>query len=437
MISLKSIKLTNYRNYEYLHLSLGSSTTILIGKNGTGKTNLITALKQSLSFIFSKKKDSLHYEFIASSDQKVKSFLSTDPRYVKNEEGGNYIYPIAVSVEMKINDTELKWELRRKTLDRGIDESYVDSCVKFWKQFPEFKELPVIAFFSDSYPHILANLGSKVQNMLDSGNPLPQNIAFYKWDEERNCTEIWKQYFIMNWKNHRYKKENDKLEKYIEAITSALCDFTKPISQCNDNKEFEIQTLEVEARGKDDVLVVVFKDGRRVPFDMLSQGYKRVLSIVFDLLHRSFILNGHNQSSGIVFIDEIELHLHPSLAQEIVARLKRSFKNIQFIISTHSPLVISEYKQDNANILYSITQTPTGVGLSTINNMYGLDYITVLRSVMDTPERDTYLANLVGAFQYWKKLNDTNRANKVAEKIRQLVGQDSEIYNRLMKNEIR
>ena len=47
---IKNIKLQNYRNYEDLFLDFGKQTTILIGKNGMGKTNLITALKQSLSF---------------------------------------------------------------------------------------------------------------------------------------------------------------------------------------------------------------------------------------------------------------------------------------------------------------------------------------------------------------------------------------------------
>ena len=53
---IKSVHLTNFRNYKQLCLDLGSKTTIIIGKNGAGKTNMITAIKQSLSFVFSKKK---------------------------------------------------------------------------------------------------------------------------------------------------------------------------------------------------------------------------------------------------------------------------------------------------------------------------------------------------------------------------------------------
>ncbi len=78
---IKSIHLTNYRNYKSTVLGLGQKTTIIIGRNGSGKTNIITAIKQSLSFIFSKKKDAPQYNFVASSDQKVKSFSATDPHY--------------------------------------------------------------------------------------------------------------------------------------------------------------------------------------------------------------------------------------------------------------------------------------------------------------------------------------------------------------------
>ena len=88
---IKSVHLTNFRNYKNISLNLGRMTTIIIGRNGSGKTNMITAIKQSLSFIFSKKKDAPQFDFVASSDQKVKSFLSTDPRY----NDGDYKYPVA------------------------------------------------------------------------------------------------------------------------------------------------------------------------------------------------------------------------------------------------------------------------------------------------------------------------------------------------------
>ena len=426
---IKSVRLTNFRNYKRLSLDLGSQTTFFIGKNGAGKTNLITAIKQSLSFIISKKKDAPQFDFVASSDQKVKSFISTDPIYVD----GDYRYPVAVEIDAQLYDDEqiLNWELRKQSADRGINESYVTACVRFWKKIFNTERIPVFAFFSDSYPHVMSSMGKNMQDKLDSGNPLPQNTAFYKWDDERNCTELWKQYYVMNWKNARFGNDNGQLE-YCRAIEKAMVDFSEPIS-CNlNNPELSLDGLGVEARGKEDVLVVRYRDGRKVPFDLLPQGYKRIFSIVFDIAHRGYLLQKTCNPYAVVFIDEVELHLHPSLAQEIVQRFRRSFPNAQLIISTHSPLVIADFKQDENNLLYSISVSDKGTEYEAVKNMYGMDYISVLRSVMETPERDSYLQNLAGAYKYWKQVGDKNRIQQLDEIIRRMVGSDSEFYKSLI-----
>ena len=427
---IKSVYLTNFRNYKSISLDLGRMTTIIIGRNGSGKTNMITAIKQSLSFIFSKKKDAPQFNFVASSDQKVKSFISTDPRY----DDGDYKYPVAIGIDVQLYDDEklLSWELRKLSADRGINESYVAACVRFWAKVLDTNKIPVFSFFSDSYPHIQSTVGKNMQNKLNSGNPLPRNTAYYKWDDERNCTELWKQYYVMNWKNARFANDKAQVE-YCSAIEKAMVTFSEPISSNQDNLEFVLDGLAVEARGKEDTLVVKFRDGRRIPFDMLPQGYKRILSIVFDIAHRGYLLQKNCNPYAVVFIDEIELHLHPSLAQEVVQRFRRSFSNAQFVISTHSPLVIADYKQDKDNLLYSIAVSEDGPKYHNVKNMYGMDYITVLQSVMDTPERNSYLQNLAGAYRYWKQLGDEKRVLQLESSIKRLVGEDSEFYKSLVK----
>lgn len=427
---IKSVHLTNFRNYKNMTLHLGQKVTVLIGKNGAGKTNMITAIKQSLSFIFSKKKDAPQYDFVASSDQKVKSFLATDPFYMDKD----YKYPIVVEVEMNLyDDTKpLRWEIRKQSADKSINESYVAACERFWKKVLNTHRIPVFAFFSDSYPHVMSTMGKNIQAKLDSGNPLPPNTAYYKWDDDRNCIELWKQYYVMNLKNTRLGNEKG-MQEYCDAIEQAMVAFTAPISNNKNNTEFAIEGLDIEARGKEDVLVVKYRNGRRIPFDMLPQGYKRVLSIVFDIAHRGYLLQHCCNPHAIIFIDEVELHLHPSLAQEIIQRFKRSFNNTQFIISTHSPLVIADYKQDEDNILYSINVGEDGVMYNRINDFYGMDYISVLQSIMETPERDSYLQNLAGAYKYWKQIGDMKHKEKLGELIKEHVGENSEFFKQLMK----
>ena len=70
-----------------------------------------------------------------------------------------------------------------------------------------------------------------------------------------------------------------------------------------------------------------------------------MVSLVGDLARRLVVLNPKSNaplnSKGIVIIDEIDLHLHPEWQQSIVLDFQRTFKNIQFIITTHSPQILS------------------------------------------------------------------------------------------------
>ncbi|MEH5573266.1 AAA family ATPase [Raoultella ornithinolytica] len=86
----------------------------------------------------------------------------------------------------------------------------------------------------------------------------------------------------------------------------------------------------------------IHQDGKEpFGFDSLSSGYSSILSIYANLFMR---MNGpgvfKDEFSGIVIIDEIDVHLHVSLQKIIFPFLNKAFPNIQFIVSTHSPFVI-------------------------------------------------------------------------------------------------
>ncbi|WP_458457853.1 AAA family ATPase, partial [Pseudobutyrivibrio sp.] len=110
------------------------------------------------------------------------------------------------------------------------------------------------------------------------------------------------------------------------------------------------------------------QDGKE-PFDFntLSDGYAAVLDIVVDLMmrmekksKRSFVFN----MPGIVFIDEIETHLHIELQRNVMTILETFFPNIQFVVTTHSPFIISS--MDNAVIYDLENKTLVKDGLSNV-----------------------------------------------------------------------
>ena len=431
-MTLDKIQLSNYRNFIETELEFGSKCTIFIGKNGAGKTNLLSGMKQLLSFIFTMKKDELQYEFIASSDQRVKSFSATDARFGETTAGWDYIYPVSIKGTATSAAGVLSWEFLKENESGGLkDTLYREANASFWNYYiNNMSELPLLAYFSDSYPHVKTKIGDKIQDKLNSGFPLPANTAYYKWDEDKDCLKIWEQYFIMQYKNWKFENGRGD-ENYINYITQKLIDFSKPISNDQANQELQIESLRVVVGGKRESLLVQFKDGRAIPFSELPQGYKRIFSMVFDLANRSYLLLKHCNPTGIVIIDEIELHLHPSLAQEILPRLTQTFDKMQFIVSTHSPLVITNCKQDDANRIYKLYRDGKEYEKIMVDNLYGVDYNSGLKHTMDTPPRNTELENLLEAYAYWNTLENKLMSDRIKNQIKILVGEDSSIYQSL------
>jgi hypothetical protein len=88
----------------------------------------------------------------------------------------------------------------------------------------------------------------------------------------------------------------------------------------------------------------------RLPSTALSQGYQSMIAWIADLLGQGFLEFGESTTAatlrGIVLLDEIDLHLHPTWQRRIVPILKRVFPELQFIVTTHSPLVLSGFESD-------------------------------------------------------------------------------------------
>ena len=95
------------------------------------------------------------------------------------------------------------------------------------------------------------------------------------------------------------------------------------------------------------------ENGTAMPIAFLSAGYQSCLWMVMDIAFRALLLNPGtiklDEISGIVLIDEVDKHLHPKWQWHVLNALNDTFPNIQFIITTHAPIVISSCK--NATII--------------------------------------------------------------------------------------
>lgn len=168
--------------------------------------------------------------------------------------------------------------------------------------------------------------------------------------------------FIINQVNieNQAKVDNNNLEyetpmgKYIRGT---LNEFTSILY--NEHVEVEVK----HSRYSSNQTLVVTKSDQKIEFPQLSSGEKYILSLILELIYRAAILNPNMEDlreiPGIVLIDEIEDHLHPKWQLTILQALQACFPNIQFIVSSHSPLIASSVRREQIVALYDFSIIPT------------------------------------------------------------------------------
>lgn len=101
---------------------------------------------------------------------------------------------------------------------------------------------------------------------------------------------------------------------------------------------------------------VIFEaDGIEVPLQQLSDGYQSITVLIVDLIRRlieAFPTSSQPlTSTGIVLIDEIDIHLHPKWQRSIVEQMRTLFPNLQFIVSSHSPFIAQDMRSEDKIIV--------------------------------------------------------------------------------------
>jgi len=238
-MKLKSIDIKNFRCFNTFQVEFAPNVTVFIGKNGAGKSTLISAIKCGLSFIFSKdSKINGNEKSISTSAYNlgILSFLQMDAYY--SVKGKDYEYPISIKCDATINNKILPtWELLKKTRSGGLITTLYKNA---YSQFKKEKLFPVLAVYSDSFPHIKSNISKYALEILASGRPIPQNFGYYQWATESACTEVWERRFISVWREILNKKQAyTDYSQYIEnkrEIDAFLKQYFPAIQK--DEKEF-------------------------------------------------------------------------------------------------------------------------------------------------------------------------------------------------------
>ena len=173
--------------------------------------------------------------------------------------------------------------------------------------------------------------------------------------------------------------------------------------------------------------MIVEKDSEELDVNQLSQGEKSLLALVGDIARRLAILNPSLddplQGEGVVMIDEVDLHLHPKWQHDLTDKLVRTFPNVQFILTTHSPLIVS----DRADILVYLLDDGN---LRSIDNIYGEDANTLLNDIFYVPPRTPEVEETFNAI---RRAISNKELNNADEQIQQIAKRLSPSNNELLK----
>jgi len=132
----------------------------------------------------------------------------------------------------------------------------------------------------------------------------------------------------------------------------------------------------------------VQKNDEILDVTQLSSGEKALLTLVSDLARRLSIANPGAKEprlgEGVVLIDEVDLHLHPRWQRMLLPSLERTFPNCQFVVTTHSPQVISEMKPE---CIYLLERKDGETIARRPEASFGLDSNRILEDLMGVDER--------------------------------------------------
>lgn len=383
---VRHIHLKNIRRLDHLDLNFDDRLTVLIGENATGKTTICESLTKGLSWVLSAiRRENIDGINISDNDIKTGEIDASIFIDLKLDDHNPIHYSLAHSLQDGAE--EQKSELSQlKEYATVIRECItLNGCEV---------TLPLFIFYSVNRPNFVRgarkihlNRASAYDHALDEKVRISDMIEWFVTLENLSSQEAGTELrdleqfkallegtlaeFLDEGKNADVVKRSlledalsgiqKKLQDTDEKIHALKC---RPYSTAEKLKKLVNETVKDlipnasgifvdRSTGKDRVVLDIYGELHDIQY--LSHGQRSVLFMVADLLSRLEILNPHledpRKSPGIVIIDEIELHLHPTWQQTIIDSLLKIFPNMQFIITTHSPQVISTVHKDQIRFL--------------------------------------------------------------------------------------
>lgn len=365
-MKLKNLKLTNFRCFETLNINFEDQLTVIVAENGAGKTAVLDAIAIAIG------------PFLRGFDTGTdKGFKHEDARLAYR--GGLHIpledanqrmeaqYPISLDASGFIDDKQICWsrELTGKKTQTtyGKAINLVDSAKEKQQKVRDGDQsvvLPIAVYYgtgrlwktSKESRKNSSEVQSRLygyQNALSSDSTFK---SFKNWFIDESLAEY--NMIVANILEH--KKIDENIKGTTPTLSLALEQVRNAIDQCLSISGWS--TLQYDAKWRE--LVLRYKHDKKsdsfIPVSQLSDGVKAMLALTADIAFRCVKLNPDldspiQETEGIVLIDEVDLHLHPKWQQTVLSDLQKTFPKIQFIVTTHSPQVLTTVKRENIRVL--------------------------------------------------------------------------------------
>ena len=417
-MKLNNIKISNYRCFKEAEIDFDNHITLVVGKNGAGKTAILDAAAVSVS------------TFLLGIDGGVsRSIVKDDARYEFHDLNGTidpqHQFPVGIeSTGDCLDQQNVKWirslnsESGKTTIkDAGELTALAKKAQSQIMKGDKSLILPLISYYGTG--RLYAQ--KKEKRNLKSLTEFKRQVGYVDCMAAESNEKLMLNWFQMQTlKSLQEQQKTGILERplLLKTVEKAVCRSFERISGArNASLIFDLDTHRL-------VLEFESADGNAQKFamDEMSDGYKNTLSMIGDIAYRMAVLNPTlgdqvlEKTPGVVLIDEIDLHLHPQWQQTILSDLHAIFPEVQFIVSSHAPAVINSVPREQIRIL------DRGEIYMPAAQTYGRDANSILREVMNVSERPTDIKQRMDLFYAYMDENNYKEADKVLTEIEAIVG---------------
>lgn len=400
---IREITIKNFKRFKDLTFELTEGINILYGVNGVGKTSILEAINIASGSFFMDI-SSVEKKLIKISDIRLAVYENTSSL-------PEYQFPVVIKAKGCVLEEVIEWtrtfnSISGGTTNAGAKEmSRQSTRAAQFTQDGEKRELPLIAYLSTQ------RLFTERKTIKSDATKKPLG-RFSGYYNSLNATNTQKHIkaTLKDAEFEQYQRRQSDTSFTDEGLESIYALVLRYFEDWKRIYYYE----PASASRLDSGLYIVQKDGNIIPESLLSDGYRNFLWLLIDIAWRCYTLNpflgkdAFTTTKGIVTIDEIDLHLHPKWQQKILSILAEEFPNIQFVITTHSPIILSSVK---GTVLMMEGDTITQQ-----ENLYGMKPSFILEAFMHIQERLPELRPEID--RYFTYINNGNGKSPEALAIR-------------------